>query len=67
MLGELSNEPGASERLEEVPVGEISVGDVLLVRAGEVVPVDAVLLAPAASFDESSLTGDCLLYTSRCV
>ncbi len=60
VLGELSNEPGASERLEEVPVGEISVGDVLLVRAGEVVPVDAVLLAPTASFDESSLTGESL-------
>ena len=60
VLGELSNEPGASERLEEVPVGEISVGDVLLVREGEVVPVDAVLLAPTASFDESSLTGESL-------
>ncbi len=60
VLGELSNEPGASERLEEVAVGEISVGDVLLVRAGEVVPVDAVLLAPTASFDESSLTGESL-------
>lgn len=60
VLGEFSNEPGASERLEEVPVGDISVGDVLLVRAGEVVPVDAMLLAPTASFDESSLTGESL-------
>ncbi|MCA0346923.1 MAG: cadmium-translocating P-type ATPase [Actinobacteria bacterium] len=60
VLGELSNEPGASERLEVVPVGDIRVGDVLLVRAGEVVPVDAVLLAPTASFDESSLTGESL-------
>ena len=60
VLGELSNEPDAAELLEEVPVGEIRVGDVLLVRAGEVVPVDAVLLAPTASFDESSLTGESL-------
>lgn len=50
----------ATERLEEVPVDEIRIGDTLLVRAGEVVPVDAVLLAATASFDESSLTGESL-------
>ena len=48
------------ERLEEVPVDEIEVGDELLVRPGEVVPVDAKLLGAAASFDESSLTGESL-------
>lgn len=50
----------APERLEEVPVDDINIGDVLLVRAGEVVPVDAVLLTEAASLDESSLTGESL-------
>ncbi len=60
VLGELSNEPGASEQLEVVPVDEIGIGNTLLVRAGEVVPVDAVLLSPSASFDESSLTGESL-------
>ena len=49
-----------TERLEEVPVDEIVIGDTLLVRPGEVVPVDAILLTTEASFDESSLTGESL-------
>ena len=47
-------------RSETVPVSEIAVGDTILVRPGEVVPVDAVLLAESAEFDESSLTGESL-------
>lgn len=49
-----------TERLEEVPVDGIVIGDTLLVRPGEVVPVDAILLTAEASFDESSLTGESL-------
>jgi heavy metal translocating P-type ATPase len=45
--------------LVSVPVGEITAGDVVVVRSGEVVPVDARLLEPAA-FDESALTGESL-------
>lgn len=48
---------GSTERLD---VDEIRVGDELLVRPGELVPVDAVLLEEGASFDESSLTGESL-------
>ncbi|WP_367114996.1 heavy metal translocating P-type ATPase [Actinophytocola sp.] len=40
-----------------VPVGEVAVGDVVVVRSGEVVPVDGRLLEPG-SFDESTLTGE---------
>jgi len=43
---------------EDVPVDEVSVGDVLLVRPSEVVPVDGVLLTDDGTFDESSLTGE---------
>ena len=50
----------AADTDEQVPVEEIVVGDELLVRPGEVVPVDAVLLETAATFDESSLTGESL-------
>lgn len=45
---------------ETVAVGEIAVGDELLVRPGELVPVDAMLLDEHAAFDESSLTGESL-------
>ena len=42
----------------DVPVSEIAVGDTLLVRAGEVVPVDGVLLDPDAILDEAALSGE---------
>lgn len=58
VLGEL-DEDGV-QLTETVDVGEIEVGDTLLVRPGTLVPVDAILLDDAASFDESSLTGESL-------
>lgn len=51
---------GAADETETVGVGEIAVGDLLLVRPGELVPVDAVLVDAAGVFDESSLTGESL-------
>lgn len=45
---------------EDVALSEIEVGDELLVRPGEIVPVDADLLSMTASVDESSLTGESL-------
>jgi len=44
--------------IEDVPVGIIAVGDKLLVRAGEVIPVDGVVGSGAATIDESALTGE---------
>src|SRR5450631_4111167 len=46
------------DRIEEVPIGAIAVGDQLLVHAGEVVPVDGVVASSAATIDESALTGE---------
>ncbi len=44
----------------EVRVSELHAGDKILVKPGELVPVDAVIIDGAASFDESSLTGESL-------
>jgi heavy metal translocating P-type ATPase len=44
--------------VEDLPVGAIAVGDTLLVRAGEVLPVDGVVTSESASIDESALTGE---------
>ncbi len=44
----------------EVPVADIAVGDLVLVRPGEVVPVDGLLEGEPAAFDESSITGEAL-------
>jgi len=47
-----------SDRIEEVPVADVAVGDRLLVRAGEVIPVDGVVDSSTAVIDESALTGE---------
>lgn len=44
----------------DVPADEVRVGDRLLVRPAEIVPVDCALSSAAASVDESSLTGESL-------
>ena len=43
-----------------VPVENVRVGDVLVVKAGESIPVDGVLLEGLGSVDESMLTGESL-------
>ncbi len=45
---------------EEVPVGELAVGDLVLVRAGELVPADGAVGSDEATLDESALTGESL-------
>lgn len=46
--------------LEEVPLDEIAPGDRLLVRQGDVVPVDGTVASDAAFVDTSALTGESL-------
>ncbi len=42
----------------DVPISEVRVGDKIVIKPGEVVPVDAAIIEGSASFDESSLTGE---------
>src|SRR5689334_18098148 len=51
--------------LEEVPVDQVQVGDVLLVRTGEVVPVDGTVISAEAVLDTSTLSGEALPETVR--
>ncbi len=44
--------------LEEVPVERVQIGDVVLVRTGEVIPVDGTVLASEAVVDTSTLSGE---------
>ena len=44
--------------LATVPIGDVRPGDRLLVKHGEVVPVDGFLASGNAVFDESALTGE---------
>jgi heavy metal translocating P-type ATPase len=49
--------------LRQIPVEQIQPHQTLLVRLGEVVPVDGRLLSPTAILDESALTGESLPVT----
>ncbi|MDA9524758.1 haloacid dehalogenase [Bradyrhizobium sp. CCBAU 11434] len=48
----------SGERIEDVPVDAVSVGEELLVRAGEIVPVDGIVGSSSATIDESAVTGE---------
>ena len=44
--------------VERIAIEEVKVGDELLVRSSEILPVDGVLLSNHATIDESSVTGE---------
>ncbi len=44
--------------IEDAPIDEVAVGDAILVRAGEVIPVDGVIVTAQAMLDEAAVTGE---------
>lgn len=56
---------GPDGTLEEVPVDAVIAGDVVVVRTGEVVPVDGAIVDREAVVDTSTLTGEPLPVTLR--
>lgn len=59
----LDNSPQVAHRIDgeeisELAVDEVQVGDLILVKPGELVPVDGWVVAGESSVDESSLTGE---------
>lgn len=44
--------------LKDIHVDDVAIGDIILVKPGEVVPVDGTIVEGISSFDESSLTGE---------
>lgn len=59
----LNNSPQTAHRLvddqvTDVPVAAVSVGDQMMVRPGEVMPVDGKLMTGPTTVNESSLTGE---------
>lgn len=59
----LANAPRTAHRyrgntLETVAVGDVMISDCLLIKAGEIVPVDGMLTDSTATLDESTLSGE---------
>jgi P-type Cu2+ transporter len=46
------------DRVEDIPVSELQVGDRILIRPGEQIPADGVVLEGASSVNEAFLTGE---------
>jgi heavy metal translocating P-type ATPase len=51
--------------ITDIPIERVAVGDVILVRAGEVIPVDGIILSLGAMIDEAALTGEPIPVTRR--
>jgi len=43
---------------KDVPIDSVLVGDILRIKPGEVIPVDAIIVTGASTIDESALTGE---------
>lgn len=50
---------------EDIPVEEVQVGDIIVVRPGEKIPVDGRIIEGNSSVDESMLTGESLPVEKR--
>lgn len=46
------------DKLEEIDVKDIKVGDILVVRPGDLIPVDGTITLGEADIDESAMTGE---------
>ena len=49
---------GVAEKSEDVPIGALREGDVVLVRPGQSVPADGMVIAGESDMNESVLTGE---------
>lgn len=51
--------------ISEIPLAAVVIGDVVLVRPGEKMPVDGIVMKGASEVDESMLTGEALPVAKR--
>ena len=46
------------QAVEDVDIRGVKIGDAILIRAGEIIPVDGLIASPVAVLDEAALTGE---------
>lgn len=66
----LNNTPRIANKLvngqiTEVKVNELHIGDIVLIKPGQQVPVDGEIIKGTSSFDQSSLTGESVPVTKK--
>ena len=66
----LNNTPRIANKLvngqiTEVKVNELHIGDIVLIKPGQQVPVDGEIIKGTSSFDQSSLTGESVPVTNK--
>jgi heavy metal translocating P-type ATPase len=52
--------------IEEIQVYQVNIGDILIIKSGDLIPVDGEILSIQARIDESSLTGEPLPKSKTC-
>ena len=44
--------------ITEIPTTQVKVGDILVIRPGDKVPIDGIIIEGTSSLDESMITGE---------
>ncbi|MBE5942457.1 MAG: cadmium-translocating P-type ATPase [Lachnospiraceae bacterium] len=60
LVPDIAYKVGADDTVLEVPIEQVRIGDVLLVKPGEKVPLDGLVTKGESGVDESMLTGESL-------
>ncbi len=48
------------EKIEDIPVDDVVINDIVVVKPGEILPVDGIVLSGKSMVDEAALTGESL-------
>ncbi|MGD9534512.1 MAG: heavy metal translocating P-type ATPase [Candidatus Nitrosocosmicus sp.] len=54
----LDSDPVSFTDIKEIPINDIKLGDLVLVREGDIIPVDGSIVAGSSTIDQSTITGE---------